>query len=88
MGCLTVGNTRLSSSLGPHSHRRASTGDLANIWAVAPGLAKKGNVLAIVSLPLAAVLHVLNYARVVWVDLGYGIAVGILGPISIFKALA
>jgi hypothetical protein len=65
-----------------------TTVDLTNIWAVAPDLAKKGNILAIVSLPLAAVLHVLNYARVVWADLGYGIAVGILGPIAIFKALA
>jgi Putative zincin peptidase len=76
----------LGLSIGMHSF--PSTGDLANIWAVAPGLAKKGNLLAIVSLPLAAVLHVLNYARIVWADLGYGIAVGILGPIAIFKALA
>src|SRR5258707_7519930 len=33
------------------------------------GLAKKGNLLAIVSLPLAAVLVVLNYGRMVWADL-------------------
>jgi hypothetical protein len=46
------------------------------------------NLLAIVSLPLAAILVVLNYARVVWADLGYGIAVGVLGPIAIFRALA
>jgi hypothetical protein len=76
----------LGLSIGMHSF--PSTVDLTNIWAVAPDLAKKGNILAIVSLPLAAVLHVLNYARVVWADLGYGIAVGILGPIAIFKALA
>jgi len=43
--------------------------------------------LAIVSLPLAGLLVVLNYARVVWADLGYGILVGVLGPIAIFKAL-
>ena len=44
--------------------------------------------LAIVSLPLIAILYVLNYARIVWADLGYGIAVGILGPIALFRALA
>jgi len=31
---------------------------------------------------------VLNYGRIVWADLGYGIAVGILGPIAIFRAFA
>jgi len=76
----------LGLSIGMHAF--PSTGDLTNIWAVAPDLAKKGNLLAIVSLPLIAVLYVLNFARVVWADLAYGIAVGILGPIAIFKALA
>ncbi len=76
----------LGLSIGMHAF--PSTVDLTNIWAMAPGLAKRGNMLAIVSLPLVAVLHVLNFARVVWADLGYGIAVGILGPIAIFKALA
>ncbi len=69
-------------------HAFPSTTDLSHLWADAPRLAKKGNLLAIVSLPLAAVLVVLNYARVIWADLGYGIAVGVLGPIAIFKALA
>ncbi|MFY9559753.1 MAG: metalloprotease family protein [Terriglobales bacterium] len=76
----------LGLSIGMHAF--PSTDDLTNIWALAPDLAKKGNPLAIVSLPLVAVLYVLNFARVVWADLGYGIAVGILGPIAIFKALA
>jgi Putative zincin peptidase len=76
----------LGLSIGMHAF--PSTGDLTNIWAMAPDMARKGNLLAIVSLPLVAVLYVLNFARVVWADLGYGIAVGILGPIAIFKALA
>jgi len=76
----------LGLSIGMHAF--PSTTDLSHLWASAPGLAKKGNLLAIVSLPLAAVLVVLNYARVIWADLGYGIAVGVLGPIAIFKALA
>jgi hypothetical protein len=41
-----------------------------------------------ISLPLIGILYVLNFARVVWADLGYGIAVGILGPLAIFRALA
>ncbi|HKW34281.1 MAG TPA: hypothetical protein VJN92_14810 [Candidatus Acidoferrum sp.] len=76
----------LGLSIGMHAF--PSTTDLSHLWASAPALAKKGNPLAILSLPLAAVLVVLNYARVVWADLGYGIAVGILGPIAIFRAFA
>ncbi|MGA3106076.1 MAG: hypothetical protein ABSD53_16465 [Terriglobales bacterium] len=76
----------LGLSIGMHAF--PSTVDLTHIWAMAPSLAKKGNLLAIISLPLVALLYVLNFARVVWADLGYGIAVGILGPIAIFKALA
>jgi hypothetical protein len=76
----------LGLSIGMHAF--PSTADLSNLWAVAPDLAKRGNVLAIVSLPIAGVLYVLNLARFVWADLGYGIAVGILGPIALFRALA
>ncbi len=76
----------LGLSIGMHAF--PSTGDLSNLWAMAPQRAKGGNLLAIVSLPLVAVLYVLNFARVVWADLGYGIAVGVLGPIALFRALA
>ena len=47
-----------------------------------------GNLLANVSYPIVAVLMVLSYLRVIWADLGCGIAVGILGPLAIFRALA
>jgi len=76
----------LGLSIGMHAF--PSTTDLSHLWKAAPALAKKGNLLAIVSLPLCAVLVVLNYGRVIWADLGYGIAVGVLGPIAIFRALA
>ncbi|GAC1621956.1 MAG: hypothetical protein PVS2B2_01840 [Candidatus Acidiferrum sp.] len=76
----------LGLSIGMHAF--PSTVDLSHLWARAPGLAKRGNILAIVSLPLAAILVVLNYARVIWAALGYGIAMGILGPIAIFRAPA
>lgn len=76
----------LGLSIGMHAF--PSTQDLSNLWHQAPAFAKKGNLLAILSLPLAGILVVANYARVVWADLGYGILVGVLGPIAIFKALA
>ncbi len=69
-------------------HAFPSTVDLSNLWEMAPAKAKRGNPLAIISLPLVALLYVLNFARVVWADLGYGIAVGILGPIALFRAIA
>ncbi len=76
----------LGLSIGMHAF--PSTQDLSHLWEKSPGLARKGNPLAILSLPLAGLLVVANYARVVWADLGYGILVGVLGPIAIFKALA
>ena len=76
----------LGLSIGMHAF--PSTADLSNLWQLAPARAKQGNILAIVSLPLTAVLYVLNFGRVVWADLGYGIAVGVLGPIALFRALA
>lgn len=75
----------LGLSIGMHAF--PSTTDLSHLWRVAPARAKKGNFLAILSLPLAGILVVLNYARVIWADLGYGIAVGVLVPIAIFKYL-
>ena len=76
----------LGLSIGMHAF--PSTADLSNMWEIGPELARKWNPLAIISLPLVAILYVLNFARVLWADLGYGIAVGILGPIALFRALA
>jgi hypothetical protein len=76
----------LGLSIGMHAF--PSTTDLSNLWRVGPEKAKQGNPLAVISLPLVAILYVLNFARMLWADLGYGIAVGILGPIAIFRALA
>jgi len=72
-------------SIGMHAF--PSKTDLSHLWKSAPALARQGNLLAIISLPLSAILVVLNYGRVIWADLGYGILVGILGPIAIFRAL-
>jgi hypothetical protein len=58
------------------------------MWELAPQKPKQGNILALISLPLVGILYLLNFARVFWADLGYGFAVGILGPIALFRALA
>lgn len=76
----------LGLSIGMHAF--PSKDDLGNLWELAPEKAKHGNLLAILSLPIAAVLILANYARIIWADLGYGIAVGILAPIAVFRALA
>jgi hypothetical protein len=55
---------------------------------MAPERAKHGNLLAIVSVPLIGLLYILNFGRIFWADLGYGIGVGILAPLAIFRALA
>jgi hypothetical protein len=76
----------LGLSIGMHAF--PSTGDLSNLWEIAPERAKHGNPLAIISLPLIGILYLLNFARVIWADLGYGILVGVLGPIALFRAFA
>ena len=75
----------LGISIGMHAF--PSTHDLTHIWKLAPQYVKRGNVLAILSYPIVVILYPLNFLRVVWADLGYGILVGILAPIAIFKAL-
>ncbi len=75
----------LGISIGMHAF--PSPQDLSSLWQMAPERAKRGNPLAILSLPLGGVLQILSYARVIWADLGYGIAVGILAPIAIFRNL-
>jgi hypothetical protein len=65
-----------------------STTDLKHIWDLAPQEAKRLNPLAIVSLPVIAILFVLNMGRIIWADLGYGIAIGFLGPLALMKLMA
>lgn len=76
----------LGLSIGMHAF--PSTQDMQGIWRLMPEAAKKLNPLAIISYPLVAIVYVLNFARVVWADLGYGIAIGILAPLAIFRHLA
>jgi hypothetical protein len=75
----------LGLSIGMHAFPSAH--DLQIIWRLAHAAVREFDVLALLSYPLVAVLMVLNVLRVVWADLGYGIAVGILGPLAIFRIL-
>jgi len=76
----------LGLSIGMHAF--PSTQDMAGLWRLMPGAAKRFNLLAILSYPIVALVYVLNFARVIWADLGYGIAIGVLGPLAIFHYLA
>ena len=76
----------LGISIGMHAF--PSTQDMKNVWALAPTEAKRGNLLAIISFPVMVLLFPLNLLRVVWSDLGYGIAVGVLAPMALFRLLA
>jgi hypothetical protein len=75
----------LGLSLGMHAF--PSTQDLKGMWKLMPAEAGKFNLLAIASYPIVALVYVLNYAKFFWADLAYGLAIGILVPIAIFKAL-
>jgi hypothetical protein len=75
----------LGLSIGMHAF--PSTQDMQGIWHLMPAEAKKFNFLAIISYPIVGLVYVLNFARVVWADLGYGIAIGILLPLAIFHWL-
>ncbi len=76
----------LGLSIGMHAF--PSTGDLSNLWELTPAEAKKLNPLALISFPIIGILYVLNFLRMVWADLGFGIAVGVLGPLALFRLLA
>lgn len=72
----------LGLSIGMHAF--PSTQDMKGIWRLMPAEAKKFNLLAIVSYPIVGLVYVLQFARVIWADLGYGIAIGVLGPLALF----
>lgn len=76
----------LGLSIGMHAF--PSTGDLKNLWAATKQRASSRNLPAILVMPLIGILYVANFARFFWADLGYGIAVGVLMPIAVFRLLA
>jgi hypothetical protein len=73
----------LGLSIGMHAF--PSTHDLANVWRLAGPAVLRGNLLALLSYPLVAALYAANFLRVIWADLGYGILVGVLLPLAVFR---
>jgi len=76
----------LGLSIGMHAF--PSTQDTKGLWRLMPREAKRLNPLAILSYPIVALVYVMNFARVVWADLIYGLAIGIWGPLALFHWLA
>ena len=76
----------LGLSIGMHAF--PSNQDMKGLWHLMPQAAKRFNLLAILSFPIVGLVYVLNFARVVWADLLYGIAIGVWGPLALFHWLA
>jgi hypothetical protein len=72
----------LGLSIGMHAI--PSNQDANNVFHQAKEVAKKGNLLAIISFPIIGLIYVFNVLRVVWADLIYGLLIGIGIPTLIF----
>jgi hypothetical protein len=72
----------LGISIGMHAI--PSNQDANNIYDQAKESARQMNVLAIISFPLVALIHVFNVLRFFWADLIYGVAIGVGIPSLIF----
>ncbi|MDH3592449.1 MAG: metalloprotease family protein [Planctomycetota bacterium] len=75
----------LGLSIGMHAF--PSSQDLANVKELRPAAAKQGDLLAKVSAPLLGLLGILDLARFIWADYLYGLAIGVLLPLVVFKAI-
>ena len=65
----------LGVSIGMHAF--PSTQDAMNLWQAAKQRAGSGDILAVLSLPLAALIFVANLLRFFWFDYIFGLAVGL-----------
>jgi hypothetical protein len=65
----------LGLSIGMHAF--PSNHDAASVWQHAKLAAKRFNVLAIISFPLVVLIFIGNMLRFFWIDLFYGLALGI-----------
>jgi hypothetical protein len=75
----------LGISIGAHAF--PSREDLSNLWALAPTAWRERNLLALASYPLIVALYLAGFLRFFWIDFIYGVAVGILLPLAIFRWL-
>jgi len=61
-----------------------SIGDAHGLWIQAKKEASSFNLLAIISLPLVLAIYAANILRIVWLDLLYGVGIGLGLPALIF----
>lgn len=73
----------LGVSIGMHAI--PSNQDANNVYHQARYKIKQGNILAILSFPLVGLIYLFNILRFFWIDLVYGIAIGIGIPYLIFR---
>jgi hypothetical protein len=73
----------LGLSIGMHAF--PSTGDAKVLWGQAKVAAGRGNLLAILSLPLVGIIYAANIGRIFWLDLMYGMAIGLALPEFVLK---
>lgn len=73
----------LGVSIGMHAI--PSNQDANNVFHQAKHKIKQGNVLAIISFPLVGMIYLFNLLRFFWIDVAYGIAIGIGVPYLIFR---
>ena len=83
---LAYGFAWLGISIGMHAF--PSTHDLESVWRMAPKAARSGQLLAIAGYPLIVLLYLANFGRIVWIDLFYGMAVGVGGPLALLHLFA
>jgi hypothetical protein len=76
----------LGLSLGMHA--LPLRGDLRHFWRVTAAAAKRGNPLAMLTFPLLAAIRLVDLGRVLLADMAYGVALGVLLPLGVFRLLA
>lgn len=72
----------LGVSIGAHAI--PSNQDASNLYEQAKEKVEEKNLLAIVSFPLVGIIYVFNFLRFFWIDVIYGVGIGIGIPSLIF----
>jgi hypothetical protein len=76
----------LGISMGMHA--LPSSQDVSNFWMLIPEARARGDWFAYLCYPLAGALYLANLGKFFWIDYGYGLAVGILGPLAVLRLVA
>jgi hypothetical protein len=73
----------LGFSMGVHA--LPSTDDLKHLWTLTPAAARRGNVLALLLLPVVGALRALEFARALWPGAAYAVALGVGVPLALVR---